>query len=152
METPMMSDEELAAAAGIDLAALGEGERVVVIEQMRTRAIEQAAAEREELRVRMLTTPLVDKTEKWRADAVARQERKEAAVAERKAQERRELREQRRHEIELAKAANGSDDEAWLIETLKQMLEALDKMGDVLESLRARVDALDGGTPTKKLN
>jgi hypothetical protein len=90
--------------------------------------------------------PVEDKMERWRREAKEK-EAHEAAVRHRKAADRAaSLADARRHELEVARAANGVMDE----DILATISQALNDLADRIEKIEDRLDTLDGDTPVKR--
>jgi hypothetical protein len=115
-----------------------EFDRLQFVCDQRACAQQDAAAAREQLRQRLMSSPvaLEDPVEKWRREADELERQREDARAERKQQEQREIREQRAHEIRLAKANQSTGvDWAAVLDSIADALSALDQR---LADLEAR--------------
>src|SRR5262245_29311247 len=94
--------------------------------------------------------PIVDAVDQWRRDGEEREQQRADAAQERHEIERRAVRDQHLHEIQLAKAA-ASGDIDWT-EVLSTIALTLGSVADRLDALEARVSALDGNKSNGKVS
>jgi hypothetical protein len=90
-----------------------------------------------------------DPVEAWKRDGELREQAHQSATAERRETEQREIREARRHELRLAKAAANGDVDWGAV--LGAIADALGTISERLDALEARVDALDGNKSNGEL-
>jgi hypothetical protein len=85
--------------------------------------------------------PIPDPVAQWRRDGEERERQRADAANERRAIEQREIREARRHEIQLAKAAaNGDVDWAAVLGAIADGFDGLTKRVEALEALLEEPD------------
>jgi hypothetical protein len=133
---------------------MDDADRAFYARRERERSAQEAEVAREDLLRTMMTRPLPveDKTEKWRRQGEEAAAAKAAAVDRRRQSERRQLREQRAHEVELARATGTADADvlAAIGQALNDLVDRIEKIEDRFDDVEARIGRVENSNDGKR--
>jgi hypothetical protein len=137
-----------------DFQQMDDLDRAIHARRERERSAREAEAAREDLRhtVMMRPLPVEDKTEKWRRQGEEVAAAKAAAVDRRRQSEHRQLREQRQHEVALARVTGSADADvlAAIGQALNDVVDRIEKIEDRLGAVGARIGKVEGSNDGRR--